>query len=341
MFGVVPPHTTVMALLSRERHVINSTICWSGLKTGSSLFNNKKSVFAQSAGNRNYSSSLETIRGSSFSLFRETYLTYFGKPFLACDNWLYWLIGFIEGDGCIFIQESRSALSLIITQKDPKVLNEIAYVLGFGVVKHYNEFSRFKVGDKHNCFLIYCLLNGFLFINSRILQLSKWTSCFLTPKFKLASFNLKTVPMINLTPRPPLLTDGWLSGFTDAEGCFNVTIDKNGGVRCRFILDQKDSLYSLNLIRILFDNDLGSVSLRSGTNGVYRYCLGLTTANLSTDILISYFNNYQLKTTKHKAFSIICEILLRVSNKSHKTESGLIEIYKLKRSMNLKFYKTT
>jgi hypothetical protein len=166
--------TIVMAHLSRERQVRNSTICWNGLTTYSRLYSNNETVFARSAGNRYFSSSPETIRGSSFNIFRDAYLTYIGKPVLACDNWLYWLIGFIEGDGCIFIQESRSALSLIITQKDPKVLNEIALNLGFGVVKHYNGFSRYIVSDKHKCFLIYCLLNGSLFINSRIQQLSKW-----------------------------------------------------------------------------------------------------------------------------------------------------------------------
>lgn len=322
-----------VALLSRKRQVINSTIGWNGQTAGSTFYSKNGSAYAQSAGNRYYTTrSSETTRGSSFFIFKDAYLTYFGKPFLACDNWLYWLVGFIEGDGCLF--EQKTKLSCIITQKDPKVLNEIASVLGFGVVKQFKGFSRFLIHDKNNCFLIYCLLNGHLFFNNRINQLAKWPSCFLTPKFKLAVFNLSEVPMFTFTPRAPSLTDGWLSGVTDAEGCFNVTIDYNKNlVKCRFILDQKNSELELNFIQKLFDK--GKVTLRSTTNGVYRYCLILITTNPSTDILKTYFNNYQLKTTKYKAFTHMCDILEMKYNNKHKTESGLIEIFKLKHSMNL------
>lgn len=173
-----------MAPLLRKHQVKNSTICWRILKTGSSFYGKNQIVFAQSAGNRNYSTSPETRCGSKFSNFRSAYLCFVGKPFLADDNWLYWLVGFIEGDGCLHVQKTR--LYLIITQKDPMVLNEIALVLGFGSVKMFKGgFSRYLIQDKQNSFLIYCLLNGSLFLNNRILQLAKWPSCFLTPKFNL------------------------------------------------------------------------------------------------------------------------------------------------------------
>ena len=40
----------------------------------------------------------------------------------------------------------------------------------------------------------------------------------------------------------PTLNDSWISGFTDAEGCFSIGIVKKNNrdyVRARFILDQK------------------------------------------------------------------------------------------------------
>ena len=175
---IVWGQTNAVALLYREKQVINSTIGWDGLTVVSTFYSKNGAAYAQSAGNR-YISTIpsETTRGSSFFIFRESYLAYFGKPFLACDNWLYWLVGFID-----------------------------------------------------------------------------------IPKF-------------------PNLTDGWLSGFTDAEGCFNVTIDyKKNLVKCLFILDQKNSELEFNLIQKLFDK--GKVSLRSTTRtayGVYRYTLVLTT----------------------------------------------------------------
>ena len=66
----------------------------------------------------------------------------------------------------------------------------------------------------------------------------------------------------------------WLSGFTDAEGCFNVSITANSRytlghvIKMRYILDQKDSVI-LNKVYELFG--FGKVTLRSGTRG----CLSL------------------------------------------------------------------
>jgi len=53
----------------------------------------------------------------------------------------------------------------------------------------------------------------------------------------------------------PLLSNGWLSGLIDAEGCFNVTLLKRKAmtlgyqVKLRFMIDQKDSLDTLLFIK--------------------------------------------------------------------------------------------
>jgi hypothetical protein len=70
----------------------------------------------------------------------------------------------------------------------------------------------------------------------------------------------------------PTLNDAWLSGFTDAEGCFNVKIEKRSNtvtgfrVMLRYILDQKNSQYLFLQLRDLFY--YGAVSLRGASNGV-------------------------------------------------------------------------
>lgn len=71
------------------------------------------------------------------------------------------------------------------------------------------------------------LFNGNFVLRHRISQLRAWLDA-------IGNFKIKPKPVI------PGLTDAWLSGFTDAEGCFNVNPRKtNRSVTIRFILDQK------------------------------------------------------------------------------------------------------
>lgn len=78
-----------------------------------------------------------------------------------------------------------------------------------------------------------------------------------------------------IKPKKLTLDNAWFSGFVDAEGCFNVNITKrseslNGHrIRLIFIVDQKDAQKELLSLKELLKT--GNVSLRTQTNGVYRY----------------------------------------------------------------------
>ena len=68
-------------------------------------------------------------------------------------------------------------------------------------------------------------------------------------------FFTKKVPKWIKTVKEPTLNDGWLSGFTDAEGCFSVKIGNEKAsfyVSLLFILDQKNEEKVLNKIASLF-----------------------------------------------------------------------------------------
>lgn len=51
------------------------------------------------------------------------------------------------------------------------------------------------------------------------------------------------------------MNNSWLSGFIDAEGCFNVTLFKRNAitlgyqVKLRFMIDQKDNLDNMIFIK--------------------------------------------------------------------------------------------
>jgi hypothetical protein len=100
------------------------------------------------------------------------------------------------------------------------------------------------------------------------------------------------------------LLDAWLSGFTDAERCFNVSLTQNINyltgfvIKLRFILDQKDHII-LTTIRALFN--FGAVTLRYNTEGVYRY----TSTGFKRMVAIrAYFTAFPLKTHKLESFTL-------------------------------------
>lgn len=113
--------------------------------------------------------------------------------------------------------------------------------------------------------LIY-LFSGNLILSKRLIQFNNWV----TPFNTIHGMNLPLQSnCINLT-----LNSAWLSGFTDAEGCFNVNIVPRSasvvGFRTtlRFILDQQFEQGILLLIATLLGT--GHISCRASTNEVYR-----------------------------------------------------------------------
>jgi hypothetical protein len=114
-------------------------------------------------------------------------------------------------------------------------------------------------------------------------------------------FGANTIQVI-ITAVTVTLQDAWLSGFTDAEGCFNVSVTRNARyalgnvVKMRYILDQKDSTILLT-IQNLFG--FGKVTLRTKTDGVYRYT---ATGFKSMSDVISYFKAFPLYTKKAQSF---------------------------------------
>ena len=74
----------VMALLCRETEVINFTIGWDVLKLLTTFYITNANNYNQSAGNsypKIKRGSPETIRESSFELFRCSFEQYYSKPF--------------------------------------------------------------------------------------------------------------------------------------------------------------------------------------------------------------------------------------------------------------------
>lgn len=304
--------------------------------------NSKNSInYTKSAGNLfslKTQSASETIRKTSFnfSAFHKYYASLGNNTQPLSDNWLAWFIGFSEGDGAIQTYANGKRVRFVLTQKEKAILVYIQNTLGIGTIKHFpqgksgknNDFYRLIVDDPSHILLLAFLFNGNLAISHRINQLSFWINALNT------RFGYNTI-IFNSIPVSISLSDAWLSGFTDAEGCFNVSITANSRyklshvIKMRFLLDQKDSTI-LNTIRTLFG--LGKVTLRSQTNHVYRYTV---TGFSSIYLIISYFEAFPLRTKKAASFNKWLSIHNIISSKLHLTEKGLAQVRVLQRQINI------
>lgn len=203
----------MVALLSCERLVTNLAVCWYSLVLIGTFMCKNPVSFTQSAGNpatlRSLTSSSETTCETSFNFtaFNNHFTKHTNLPHA---NWLAWFVGFAEGDGAILTSGSRPRF--VLTQKESIVLYMIRDTFGFGVVRYFKqgEYHRFIVGDNANVRVLAHLFNGNLVIPLPITQLQVW-------------LNVRGGIELISTPIIPTLNDAWLSGFTDAEGCLNVT----------------------------------------------------------------------------------------------------------------------
>ena len=126
--------------------------------------------------------------------------------------------------------------------------------------------------------------------------------------------------------------NGWLSGFTDADGCFNTVRIKDSRyslgwrLRLRFILDQKSEKDLLEKVK----NFLGSgvISRRQEVDDMWR----LTCTSIpSHQVVISYFSRYPLQTIKKLSFLRYASLLRYITNRSMLPWEGKV----LKRVENL------
>jgi hypothetical protein len=254
--------------------------------------------FSQSAGNCKGSS--ETLRQKFYTPARRAaggfkrYLSYEGVKNL---NFIIWFIGFTEGDGSFIISRpkiGKPKLFFIINQKEYKVLEYIKKNLGFGKIHKYNNYYRFIVADYKNIDKLINIFNGQLRLNKTNLRFNLWLNI---------RNEYSNDQILLLNPKFSSLNDNaWLSGFIDAEGCFNFNAITKSTIKVRFLIDQKDEFNILNKIQ----NHLkaGSINIRKNnqieSEIIYRYSLY---NQKSLKLLNDYLIKFPLKS--HKSISLI------------------------------------
>ena len=133
----------------------------------------------------------------------------------------------------------------------------------------------------------------------------------------------------------------WISGFTDGEGCFTVSVIKNPTTRFgrqifpEFVITQgAKSLSALRWIKDYFG--CGSIVLNkrydNHNEDLYRYCVR-SIPDLR-DKIIPFFERYPLRTYKRNDFMVFKRVISSMSKKKHLTREGWEKVLKLASLMN-------
>jgi len=136
---------------------------------------------------------------------------------------------------------------------------------------------------------------------------------------------------------------GWISGFTDGEGCFAISIFRNKTTSLgyqvfpEFVITQGEkSKNSLLLFQKFFDCGKIYINRRHDNHreNIYRYCV--RSVDDLTRIIIPFFRRNELKTGKKQDFQVFVKALEIISQQKHLTTKGFQQIVKLKARSNRK-----
>lgn len=127
---------------------------------------------------------------------------------------------------------------------------------------------------------------------------------------------------------------GYLAGFADGEGSFNVSLRRREDhtlgwqVVLTFNVSQKESF-----ILSQFKRYLGCGRLQERQDGVCYYVCSNPVA--IQEKIIPFFQRFQFRSQRKKRnFSLFCQIAEKVFKKEHLTQEGLLEIIRLREELN-------
>jgi hypothetical protein len=243
-----------------------------------------------------------------FGTFNVLYNKRFSNDNLPSQSFLEWLAGFTEGDGN-FTVSSRGTPIFVITQStsDLQVLEYIKQVLGFGrVIKQGPRTSRYVVEDIASVTLLIALFNGNIVFPLKQAGFALF----------LEAFNKRSRAQVVEFISPvvtPTINDSWLSGITDAEGCFNCSLLGNStAYRFRFLLCQ---LGEINLPVLKHITTLiGGVVRPHSKPGVNELTIN---GVRNMDRVFKYFDTHSLQTKKAKSYRLWREVHTSIVNGEH------------------------
>ena len=274
-----------------------------------------------------FSSSANSFNFVSFASKFAEHLPNFNLP---SENFLTWFIGFTEGEGS-FIVNNRGDLCFVITQSttDIYILEFLKETLGFGkVISQSMTTSRYVTQNKKEIELLIHLFNGNLILPRRKEQFENFIKGF---NIWVRKGRILLNPVeIKHTSILPSLDNSWLSGFTDGEGCFTCSINKDKGFSFNFNISQKweQNIVILEHLCLLFN---GGIVSKHAMDNVNEFRIG---GLHNCKNVFPYFDNYPLITKKSTSYKAWKEIHVDLLNKHHLDPAKRIEMREKARLIN-------
>ncbi len=232
------------------------------------------------------------------------------KSNLNNDEFGYFLAGLIEGGGWF----GNKQLHIIFAESDTSLAYYIKKRIGYGNVYKIKDKKavRYICKKAKGLFIILSLINGKFVSNYKYQQWIK-------DNFS-EDFNIKILP-----PLKNLFLDNyWLTGFTQANGCFHISIQKSKrhitgySVRLEYSLKQNDD-FALKLLYNLLK--MGNIS--QDNSGIWCYkSSGFKTAAS----LINYFDKYNLFAGKYKDYIKFRKLYIKLTEGKHLDDKGIKKI---------------
>jgi len=284
--------------------------------------------------------SVDRKRKFNFYKFLSEYKKFYPLNLEPSKNFLEWFIGFSEGEGS-FILAKRGDLSFVITQStsDVNVLNYIKDNLGFGklmVQSIKQKTHRIVIQDVYNLYLICLLFNGNMIFPTRNARFLSFLSFF---NERLLKKNIELEPIIPIyTCILPSLEDGWLTGISDGEASFSVSLLSNSvAFRIRYILTQKweKNKYVLEEIIKLFGENENGIKIGNVVQHHIENIYECRINGIKNCIkILPYFDNFNLKTKKKDSYFKWKDLLFRLKNKDHLDSNLRLELISLAKQIN-------
>nr|YP_009327861.1 hypothetical protein [Epichloe festucae]APB96819.1 hypothetical protein [Epichloe festucae]APB96879.1 hypothetical protein [Epichloe hybrida] len=253
-----------------------------------------------------------------------------------------YLAGLFEGDGHIWMpneylkKKHNPRFCITFGLKNKELALKLLDIIGYGFIRYKpkNNACVLTISPVKGLKNIIHYINGELRTPKKhqLYKLIDWIN-------KNHNENIIKLPI----KKESLNQDGWLAGFLDADGSFSVqhTIGKKRKISCRLRLEQRmydpitgDSyLDTLRIIAKFLDCNLKTRKQISTGN---EYYIIAATSKVSLYIIINYFNNFPLYSSKYLDYLDWKKAAKLILNNQHYTEEGITEINIIRNKMNSK-----